>query len=214
MTHPQCTLTPRQLTNYGKKLARATCHLWTARTNKSGYGTVNINGKMLLAHRVAWEIANGPIPASLWVLHNCPGGDNPACCNPDHLWLGTHADNMADMVAKGRQGSRTHPERLARGDRHGSRTHPERLRRGENHHAQLRPECLARGDRHGTHTHPERLARGSASCKAKVTEDDAREIRRLYAAGGVTQRVLGERFGLTQSSVSLLIHGINWAHLD
>ena len=58
-------------------------------------------------HHLAWEVANGPIPDGLWVLHHC---DNPPCCEtepsdeyPDgHLFLGTHADNMADMAAKGR----------------------------------------------------------------------------------------------------------------
>jgi hypothetical protein len=86
---------------------------------------------MVLAHRFAWEIAKGPIPDGLGVLHNCPGGDNPACVNVAHLWLGTQAENMADMAAKGRHYSKTKPELVARGDRHGTRTHPESRVYGE-----------------------------------------------------------------------------------
>lgn len=56
--------------------------------------------KRVLAHVAAWEQVNGPVPAGLCVLHSC---DNPPCCNPKHLFLGTRADNVADMIAKGRQ---------------------------------------------------------------------------------------------------------------
>jgi len=54
---------------------------------------------VIRTHRLAWELANGPIPDGLSVLHHC---DNPPCCNVEHLFLGTQTDNHADMVAKGR----------------------------------------------------------------------------------------------------------------
>lgn len=75
------------------------CWEWTAARHPSGYGTFYFNGKWSRAHRTAWELANGPIPEGLLVLHRC---DNPPCVNPRHLWLGTDADNTRDMIAKGR----------------------------------------------------------------------------------------------------------------
>lgn len=68
-------------------------------------GVVVVRGKkarMKIASRLAWECAHGPIPKGLQVLHNCPSGDNSLCINVEHLWLGTPADNVADMIAKGR----------------------------------------------------------------------------------------------------------------
>lgn len=77
------------------------CWPWTMqRKGKVGYGVVSVNGYPALAHRIAYLFDSGFIPDDVpFVLHCC---DNPPCCNPDHLWLGTAADNYADMVAKGR----------------------------------------------------------------------------------------------------------------
>ena len=83
------------------------CWLWTAGKQKSGHGFFfPKHGKIVRAHRYAWEITNGAIPDGLEVCHNCPGGDNPSCVNPAHLWLGTQADNMRDMTEKGRRAKR------------------------------------------------------------------------------------------------------------
>lgn len=78
------------------------CHPWIASINGAGYGQIGLGGRgggNGLAHRVAWEIANGAIPDGLQVLHRC---DNKLCVNVAHLWLGTQAENIADMDTKGR----------------------------------------------------------------------------------------------------------------
>jgi hypothetical protein len=73
------------------------CILWTACRNTCGYGKVRWRGRLLAVHRVAWMAKHGPIPPGLCVLHRC---DVRPCLNPDHLFLGTQKDNIADMCAK------------------------------------------------------------------------------------------------------------------
>lgn len=75
------------------------CWLWSGHRSADGYGKLTIGRSAQLAHRVSWQLHHGPIPAGLRVLHRC---DNPPCVNPDHLFLGTQADNVRDMHAKNR----------------------------------------------------------------------------------------------------------------
>ena len=86
------------------------CWEWQGWRNKTNYGHISRGGhrgRQPGTHIVSWEIHNGPISDGLWVLHKC---DNPPCCNPAHLFLGTRQDNVDDMVSKGRQiqGTRAH----------------------------------------------------------------------------------------------------------
>lgn len=83
------------------------CWPWIAAKDHHGYGRVHFGrrNQYIKAHRASWLIANGALPPKgFGVLHRC---DNPGCVNPAHLFLGTHADNMHDMFAKGRRTAKT-----------------------------------------------------------------------------------------------------------
>jgi len=122
--------TPADFWKYVDRSNPSGCWPWTGATDDHGYGRLRYQGKEWKAHRLAWVLTNGD-PGDMFVLHNC---DNPPCCKPPDLFLGTQADNMADSARKGR-----HPKNL-----NGY------LPAGENHHARLRPEIMARGEKNGS----------------------------------------------------------------
>jgi len=112
--HGTTDLLPSRLPSSAERLAAGLvrmpngCLEWTGKALRDGYGQMEDKGKCVKTHRLAWTLVNGPIPDGLCVLHHC---DNPPCCETDptegypdgHLFLGTRADNNADMCAKGRR---------------------------------------------------------------------------------------------------------------
>lgn len=148
---------------------------------EDGYGRIGLKGRSKLVHRVLYSLAVAD-PGSLCVLHEC---DNPKCCNPDHLFLGTRTDNNADRDAKGRQ---------AKGLRNGRHTRSDRT---------------ARGDRNGIRRNPE-LVRGENSGRALLTQSQVDEIRSRYAEGGITQPGLAKIYGVNPQVIHLIIRRKTW----
>jgi hypothetical protein len=102
---PYCrkTWSPRQrLDYYSEPDPLSGCHIWHGPSVNGGYGLIRYHGEKWLAHRLAWTLRHGPIPEGMILCHRC---DERRCCNPDHLFIGSRADNMGDRRSK----------RLARG---------------------------------------------------------------------------------------------------
>lgn len=93
------------------------CWIWEKSIARKGYGIMWVQNEKNGAHRYSWELYHGPIPKGMFVLHKC---DVPSCVNPDHLFLGTHQDNMDDMRSKGREryvkGEACHSAKLKESD--------------------------------------------------------------------------------------------------
>lgn len=103
-----------KLRRYAPEGPAAECWPWNGARDPYGYGQFwdHYQRRVIQAPRVAWELARGPIPDGMKVLHTC---DTPPCVNPAHLFLGTDADNVRDAIAKGRRRHRASPRRLQPG---------------------------------------------------------------------------------------------------
>lgn len=120
-------LTEKNKRNFFRKVSTTPtengCLEWLAGKFKDGYGIFHIGAKTFISHRIAYFLYTGNDPTGLQACHRC---DNPSCCNPVHLFLGSHKENMQDKTKKGRGNPPT-------GDRNGSRTKPESRPKGGNH---------------------------------------------------------------------------------
>jgi Autographiviridae endonuclease len=137
-----------------KRRSPSDCWLWTAGRSE-GYGQISVRGRMLFAHRVSWVMRfRRRIPPGLLVLHRC---DTPACVNWRHLRLGTHANNIHDMMAKGRG--------------------------------------------------------NFVGCPPKLTAHNVVFIRKLWSRRRMEQKQIARLYGVTQSTISLIVNRKRWQHV-
>jgi hypothetical protein len=129
----------------------------------------------------------GPIPEGAKVLHRC---DNPPCIRPDHLFLGTQAENNKDRSLKGRT-------RTGTGDAHGSKTHPDRVPRGDRHKSRTMPEALPRGEGHGM----------------AMLNDKQVVVIKAQLRAGVRQVDLARFYGVSKHVIHLIAKGRTWRHI-
>lgn len=179
----------KDITRFWSKVAKGAadqCWPWIGGTFSHGYGQFKTQRKSRPASRVAFELANGvTLSPTIFVCHRC---DNKLCCNPAHLYAGSHADNVRDAVER---------RRFSQGDTHYSRTEPWRL---------------ARGDRNGSRTKPERLMRGVDNYQARLNPQRVIAIREKYAAGA-TMKALGFEYGVSRPAIAAVVYRRTWTHV-
>jgi hypothetical protein len=198
------------------------CWLWSGSLNH-GYGRLSVGPRQTRyewrATHLSWMLATGHRPdvdAGEFICHTC---DNPRCVRNDDI--GTYAVDgtsyerrghlyLAGVVANNRDCAIK--QRSARGDRNGSRLHPEKLTRGDVRSAQMRGRAAAGAD-HYLRRAPERIRRGTQCYQTRLTEADVREIRRRYAAGGVTYQALATEYRMSPQVVGFIVRRETWRHV-
>jgi hypothetical protein len=172
------------------------CWLWLGAVYRSRrlheYGFFSVKNRRTSVHRASYLTFKGPIPNGMVCRHTC---DNSLCVNPEHLIVGTQADNVRDMWARRRAHHQINP-----GINVGAATRANETMRAQ-------PHLRASGDRHGMWRRPQN---GTANGAAKITDEIAAEIRALGASRQLSQRAIARKFGLTQGVVWRIIHRKAW----
>jgi hypothetical protein len=157
------------------------CWPWQSHLDGHGYGIFFIGQKRFAAHRIALTLSIGGLNAALNSCHSC---DTPICCNPRHLFAGTQADNIQDMIRKGRDGCLT--KNKLSGDRHWMRKKPELIARGE----RANKSALTEADI--------RAIRGEYQPQAK----------------GANLYDLSRKYGISATTICNIVNRKTWKHVE
>ncbi|HLU04702.1 MAG TPA: HNH endonuclease [Advenella sp.] len=184
------------------------CYLWIGPYQSKGYGAAYIGGKFYFAHRLAWQVENGAIPKGVHCLHRC---DNPACVRPEHLFLGSHSDNMADKTKKGRAAHKINADE-ANAILHDSREHEEIARSygiSRTTVSQIKNgrtwSFFNKGGSFGNCR-----IKGSKSKLAKLSEEDIPAIRSDHRSS----RSIAKDYGVSKTTILAIKNRTQWAHVS
>jgi DNA-binding XRE family transcriptional regulator len=218
------------------------CWFWTGCADTCGYGLITIGGRKGRAyptHRVSFVIHRGPIPPGAKVCHRC---DRPPCCNPEHLFLGTQADNVHDMFDKNRRPAligvsnpkakltedqvRYARRRLARGHLASdlarelgvTKTQIGAIKhRRQWKHLPERPDELPRFYDHSFRVELRSKTRGESNGRSRLSEEKVRAIRSLLSQNPSSDRAyeeaLARQVGVSRSTIQDIKHGRSWRHV-